>query len=32
MACKVIARFLKGKRDRKLYTEFRRQSFINRLK
>ncbi|CAD8098528.1 unnamed protein product [Paramecium primaurelia] len=32
MACKVIARFFKGKRDRKLYTEFRRQSFINRLK
>ncbi|CAD8076442.1 unnamed protein product [Paramecium primaurelia] len=32
MACKVIARFLKGRRDRKLFTEFRRQSFINRLK
>ncbi|CAD8105348.1 unnamed protein product [Paramecium sonneborni] len=32
MACKVIARFLKGRKDRKLFTEFRRQSFINRLK
>ncbi|CAK94214.1 unnamed protein product (macronuclear) [Paramecium tetraurelia] len=32
MACKVIARFLKGRKDRKLFKEFRRQSFINRLK
>ncbi|CAK91310.1 unnamed protein product (macronuclear) [Paramecium tetraurelia] len=32
MACKVIARFLKGRRDRKLFTQLKRQSFINRLK
>ncbi|CAD8184075.1 unnamed protein product [Paramecium octaurelia] len=32
MACKVIARFLKGRRDRKLFAQLKRESFINRLK
>ncbi|CAD8104444.1 unnamed protein product [Paramecium sonneborni] len=31
LACKVIARFLKGKKDRKLFLELRRQKFMNML-
>ncbi|CAK89985.1 unnamed protein product (macronuclear) [Paramecium tetraurelia] len=32
LACKVIARLMKGKKDRKLYLELRRQNFMNMLK
>ncbi|CAD8169282.1 unnamed protein product [Paramecium octaurelia] len=32
LACKVIARLLKGKKDRRLYLELRRQKFMNMLK
>ncbi|CAD8109695.1 unnamed protein product [Paramecium sonneborni] len=31
LACKVIARFLKCKKDRKLFLELRRQKFMNML-
>ncbi|CAD8184050.1 unnamed protein product [Paramecium pentaurelia] len=32
LACKVIARLLKGKKDRRLFLELRRQMFMNMLK